>query len=271
MRSVRSNARRDPSRRASRRRRRPCHVRRLHRRRLRVRELGVADPAGPRPARPDPVPARAASCSRSRPVRSSRCRCPGLIIARFGSRRTVAAMALLLGGRAPGRGCRLPVGVVPVAVGLFVFGFANGAWDVAMNVQGAVVEQRLGRAIMSRFHAGFSLGTVGGALVGAGMVALGVSVTAHLAVVGVVVAVVVAVRRPRASCPTRRADGRRAEASAGRRRPAAWREPRTAADRRLRAGLRVRRGHGQRLDQRRAHRRLRRPRRRSAPSASPPS
>ena len=47
-----------------------------------------------------------------------------------------------------------PWGSAPVVVGLFLFGFANGAWDVAMNVQGAVVERRLGRAIMPRFHAG---------------------------------------------------------------------------------------------------------------------
>ena len=55
-----------------------------------------------------------------------------------------------------------------------MFGFANGTWDVAMNVQGAIVERRLGRAIMPRFHAGFSLGTVAGALAGAAMVALDV-------------------------------------------------------------------------------------------------
>ena len=41
-----------------------------------------------------------------------------------------------------------------------------------MNVQGAAVEQHLGRAIMPRFHAGFSVGTVAGALGGAAMVAL---------------------------------------------------------------------------------------------------
>ena len=68
-------------------------------------------------------------------------------------------------------------------IGLFLFGFGNGAWDVAMNVQGAFVERRLGRAIMPRFHAGFSVGTVAGALIGAVMVALHVPVTAHLLVV----------------------------------------------------------------------------------------
>jgi predicted MFS family arabinose efflux permease len=44
---------------------------------------------------------------------------------------------------------------------------------------------------MSRFHAGFSLGTVAGALIGAAMVALRVPVTAHLIGVAVVVAIVV--------------------------------------------------------------------------------
>src|ERR1700727_4063571 len=72
-------------------------------------------------------------------------------------------------------------GVVPVAVGLFFFGVSAGIWDVAMNVQGAAVERRLGRSIMSRFHAAWSLGTVTGALVGAAAVALGVPVTVHLA------------------------------------------------------------------------------------------
>ena len=54
-----------------------------------------------------------------------------------------------------------------------------------------VVERLLGRAIMSRFHAGFSVGTVAGALIGAAMVALDVPVTAHLLGVAVVVGVAV--------------------------------------------------------------------------------
>ena len=60
-----------------------------------------------------------------------------------------------------------------------------------MNVQGAIVEGRLGRSIMPRFHAAFSLGTVAGALGGTAMVALGVSVSAHLLVVGLAVAILV--------------------------------------------------------------------------------
>src|SRR4051795_421711 len=115
----------------------------------------------------------------------------GPVVSRIGSSRTVMAMAVLLGVGLAIAALGSLAGGVPVVIGLFLLGFANGAWDVAMNVQGTVVERHLGRSIMSRFHAGFSLGTVAGALVGAAMVALHVPVTAHLAAISVVVAVVV--------------------------------------------------------------------------------
>ena len=115
----------------------------------------------------------------------------GPIVHRFGSSRTVAAMALLLTvGLGVAAGGYL-VGVLPVVIGLFVLGFANGAWDVSMNVHAAVVERHLGRSIMPRFHAGFSVGTVAGALLGTAMVAGHVPVTAHLAIVAGIVALTV--------------------------------------------------------------------------------
>lgn len=82
-------------------------------------------------------------------------------------------------------------GRVFVVIALFFLGIGYGSWDVAMNVQGATVERLLGRAIMSRFHAGFSIGTVAGALVGAAMVALDVPVTIHLLVVAVALGIAV--------------------------------------------------------------------------------
>jgi predicted MFS family arabinose efflux permease len=115
----------------------------------------------------------------------------GPAVTRIGSSRTVAAMSVLLAVGLTTASLGALVGVTPVAVGLFLFGFANGAWDVAMNVQGTVVERHLGRSIMSRFHAGFSLGTVAGALLGAAMVALRVPVTVHLIVAAVLVTAVV--------------------------------------------------------------------------------
>ncbi len=152
----------------------------------------------------------------------------GTVVGRYGSRRTVAAMSVI-------SGCALVViaigcqfGVVWVVAGLFTFGFGQGAWDVAMNVQGAVAERRMGRDIMSRFHAGYSVGTVCGALLGAAMVKLNVPVTAHLAAVGaaVVVFVPVAVRRFLPDTGDDQNDPPTA-ANAGRRALTAWREPRT--------------------------------------------
>ena len=114
----------------------------------------------------------------------------GVVVGRLGTARTIVCMAGLAAVGLASAAVGTRIGVAPVVVGLFLLGLGYGTWDVAMNVEGADVERALGRAIMPRFHAGFSVGTVAGALVGAAMVALGVSVTAHL--LGVAVLVVVA-------------------------------------------------------------------------------
>jgi len=156
----------------------------------------------------------------------------GMIVDRWGSRRTVATMALLLAVAVVtvAAGAASPaLGVPVVVVGLLALGFANGAWDVAMNVQGARVERLLGRSVMPRLHAAFSLGTVAGALGGAAMVALGVGVPAHFLVVAALAAVVVP-RQVRAFLPEepeepahddqKKAGGRRSFWTS-------WTEPRT--------------------------------------------
>jgi predicted MFS family arabinose efflux permease len=155
----------------------------------------------------------------------------GQIVTRFGSRRTVTAMAALLGLSLTAVAVGYRYGVAPVVAALPFFGFANGAWDVAMNVQGAVVERRLGRSIMSRFHAGYSVGTVAGALVGAVIVALHVPVTAHLIASALLVAVVV-VLSVRAFVGDHSADAEAVPddlpAESGLKRTlTTWREPRT--------------------------------------------
>lgn len=66
------------------------------------------------------------------------------------------------------------------AVGLFFFGIGIGLWDVAQNIEGADVERHLRRTVMPQFHAGFSGGALVGALVGAGLSALDVSMPLHL-------------------------------------------------------------------------------------------
>ncbi len=115
----------------------------------------------------------------------------GPVVARIGSRRAVAAMATVLAVALGIVAVGYRVGLLPVVIGLFVLGLGNGFWDVAMNVQAAVVERHTGRSIMSKFHAGFSIGTVAGALVGVAMVALHVGVSVHLGAVAVLVLVAV--------------------------------------------------------------------------------
>lgn len=115
----------------------------------------------------------------------------GILIHRFTSRGVVIVSVLLASVALVIAGAGYGIGVAPVAIGLFLFGVSNGAWDPAQNVQGAAVERELGRSIMSRFHAGFSVGTVIGALVGAAMVALRVPVPVHLIGVAVVLGAVV--------------------------------------------------------------------------------
>jgi MFS family permease len=88
---------------------------------------------------------------------------------------------------------------------------------------------------MPRFHAGFSVGTVAGALVGVLAVAVHLSVTIHLLIVAAVVAVVViaAVRSfgpdadPADVVPTEPAHAAAAPAGGLSRTLATWREPRT--------------------------------------------
>jgi MFS family permease len=69
-----------------------------------------------------------------------------------------------------------------VMPGLFLLGLGLGIWDVSQNLEGAVVERASGKPIMPWFHAAFSLGTVLGAVLGAGLTWLRTPIDAHIAV-----------------------------------------------------------------------------------------
>ena len=105
----------------------------------------------------------------------------GRISQRIGATRAVAlgtAVALsgllVVGAVVDAGGSRLAL-----AAGLFLVGLGVGVWDVSMNLEGADVERGLGTAVMPHFHAAFSGGTVGSALIGAGMSWAGVPLTIH--------------------------------------------------------------------------------------------
>jgi MFS family permease len=116
----------------------------------------------------------------------------GMITSRLGAARTVLAFAVISSVGFAVACFGVDAGEhVWVRVGLFFAGIGVGVWDAAMNLEGAVVEQRLGKAIMPRFHAAFSLGTVAGAGVGALAAWAHVPLTPHLLTVQVVDAVAV--------------------------------------------------------------------------------
>ncbi|MGH3781041.1 MAG: MFS transporter [Pseudonocardiaceae bacterium] len=121
----------------------------------------------------------------------------GPIVHRVGPARAVLTGSLTVTTGLVTLAAGLQVGVVgPAAVGLVLIGLGVGLWDVAMNIEGADVEQRLGRSLMPRLHAAFSVGTMVGAGVGAVSAAAGVPLAVQILLVAalVLVLVVVAVR-----------------------------------------------------------------------------
>ena len=86
------------------------------------------------------------------------------------------------------------------AAGLLIFGSGIGLWDVAMNLEGTEVERGLRRTLMPKFHGAFSGGAFLGAMIGAGLSALNVSLPVHLIGI-VVIAVVLVILVPRAFLP----------------------------------------------------------------------
>ena len=90
----------------------------------------------------------------------------------------VAAVAVSAAALLPG----LVYSVPALCVALLVFGAATGMVNVAANAVGVQVEASVGRPILSGLHAGFSLGGLGGALVG-GAASTVLGVGSHLALV----------------------------------------------------------------------------------------
>jgi fucose permease len=155
------------------------------------------------------------------------------LIARIGSRTTIlVAMTInLCAIGLIGLGAATFGSYPLVLVALIVFGAAAATTDVAMNVEGAGVEQAQGRSIMPWFHASWSLGTIVGAAIAAGLAALGVGLDAHLLGMALVlfIGTLIAVRHlPRhRALPGLDDDGAGADRSTFGERMAIWREPRT--------------------------------------------
>lgn len=114
----------------------------------------------------------------------------GRLIERMGSARTTLAfsvaftLSILLMAFAPTAWI--------LAAALFVYGFAFGAGDVAMNAQGVTVERKLRKPIMGSLHGYFSLGALAGAGASVLLASLGIGLEWNLTVVSLMAVVSVA-------------------------------------------------------------------------------
>ena len=118
----------------------------------------------------------------------------GWVIGKVGSRTVTAVMALANCAALilPGFASSLPL----LMAALFLYGASNGALDVAMNAQAALVERRYARPIMSSFHALWSVGGLTGAALGglAAARALGVGPHFMLAAIAGAIIMLIALR-----------------------------------------------------------------------------
>ncbi|MGO4690505.1 MFS transporter [Glaciibacter sp. 2TAF33] len=120
------------------------------------------------------------------------------MLARFGARHAMVVSLSIsaVGLTGVGIGTNVLGSTAAVFAGLALLGFGMGSVDVMMNVEGATAEREIGKTLMPLMHACFSLGTVVGALLGAGASALQVPVAWHLAAIAVLslASVIIAVR-----------------------------------------------------------------------------
>jgi len=95
--------------------------------------------------------------------------------------------------------CLAALGLSSVALVVFgvliVLGAFDGLTDVAMNAQALTLQRRLGRSIITRFHALWSAGAMSGALVAGRVAAAGISVRVQLLVTSAVLLGITAVAR----------------------------------------------------------------------------
>lgn len=152
----------------------------------------------------------------------------GFVVSRFGAARIAAVGSVSAGVALIVLGYAAEVLNLAGAVGgaFVILGFSSGSWVVAVNVEGAAVEQLLNRSIMARFHAAFSLGTVAGAGLGALATAYDISFVVHLTVVGLLTTVT-GVTATRHFLPRITEVGAEDTAIRAKSVWSAWREPRT--------------------------------------------
>ena len=113
------------------------------------------------------------------------------LLTRFGSKQMVRVA--LLGYCAAGILVGLAGSLLTLFLAMFVWGGFQGALDVSMNTQAVAVERSSGRPLMSGFHGCWSVGAFAGAGLGVIGVAIGMSLSFQLLILGVLILLIVGV------------------------------------------------------------------------------
>jgi MFS family permease len=98
----------------------------------------------------------------------------------LGSRRGVTGALVLIAAALTVMGVAVSLRSVPVlAVAFVTIGLGIGVLDVLINVEGSAIERAVGRTLMPRLHAAWSIGAAVGAGIGAACAALGIGPSAQ--------------------------------------------------------------------------------------------
>nr|WP_269328527.1 MFS transporter [Kineosporia babensis] len=109
----------------------------------------------------------------------------GTLVLKVGARPVIAVGTVAIVVSLPTIALGTALGEAPiVTVGLFLFGAGVGGGEVAMNIEGADVEQITGKPFLPVLHGCFSLGTFVGALAGIAATAVDFPVAWHLLIAG---------------------------------------------------------------------------------------
>ncbi|MGY5957697.1 MFS transporter [Kosakonia sp. BK9b] len=105
----------------------------------------------------------------------------GWLVKRFGARKVIrASMSVAVLGMLILSVALWFASPLLFAVGLAFFGGSMGSGEVAMNIEGAVVEQEMNKTVLPMMHGFYSLGTLVGAGIGMTLTALGLAANVHI-------------------------------------------------------------------------------------------
>ena len=108
----------------------------------------------------------------------------GRFIAHFGTRRAaLLGMTIFFVGEVVQLAALGTHSAILFGIGGFIAGLGVGNTDVAINVDGATIEQRLGRVALPRMHAAFSIGALVGAGLGTLAIVFDIGIVLQLAVI----------------------------------------------------------------------------------------